>query len=145
MDNNIIIYLKQVKSLYDDNPNQKSGAEYYDWILREGKSFSQTQKPDEYGKQKLCYYNAQSLAMTGGVLYYEGWGITKAIGIPLEHGFTVRRNKVIDPTWRDGELYFGVNIPIEFVRKHWIETRMAKNLLYHYYLDLIQKEKICYK
>jgi hypothetical protein len=111
------------------------GVEYYDWILRTGKTFTITKEPVERGEMKKCYYNAQNLALDGKVLYFEGWATTKTLGIPFEHGFNAVNNIVIDPTWTDGDLYFGINIPVDYIKKHWIKSGMAESLLPRYYLE----------
>lgn len=140
MKNPIINYLEQIKSLYQQSATQKPIAEFYEWILKEGKVFTKTRKPIVYGEYKQCFYNAQNLAFDNNIYkYFEGWGISKAIGIPLDHGFVAVKDIVIDPTWRDGTVYFGIHIPTEYIRTHWIKTKMAENLLYYYYLDNVKK------
>jgi len=129
--NIIIDYLKELKKVCSN----KEHKQFYDWILTNGKLFTKTITPKEYRQYKLCYYNSQTLALDGEGKYYEGWGTTKAVNFPIEHGFIVKRNKVLDTTWRDGEIYFGIHIPIDYIRNHWIKNRMAESLLYIYYRD----------
>ena len=141
MNNTIITYLKQIRKMYNNSTQFRRVVEYYDWILSNGKTFEKTKTPEYYGNMKECYYNAQNLALDGKIDYFEGWGTTKNIGIPFEHGFNVVQDTVIDPTWKDGNLYFGIKIPTDYIRNHWIEHGIAENLLSRYYYEVIKCKK----
>jgi len=113
---------------------------YYKWILRNGKCFNKIGKPKHRGKMKECYLNSQ-MAINDRCAYYEGWAIRKEIQVPIEHAFNVRDHIVYDRTWEDGDCYFGVEIPWDFVIEKILETEIATNLLGQYYIDRILKPK----
>jgi hypothetical protein len=120
----------------------------YKWILQKGRAFGQLAKQAElreiikeyrYSTQsRQCYYNSQMMAISsnGEIDYYEGYYLTEHLPIPLEHGFNVYKGKVIDTTaykkFGVAE-YFGVKIPLSFIRKIIAETGMAEALLWRYY------------
>ena len=55
--------------------------------------------------------------MNTGLKYVEGFAISKSKGF-MEHGWCINEfNNVRDVTWDDGILYFGVEIPIDYVIK----------------------------
>lgn len=109
---------------------------YYKWILKTGQLFTEREEVKKFhitfSKMfKGCYYNAQFMSMEYKELkYYEGWGITKAVGIPLDHAFNVINGKVVDISWVDGIEYFGVEVPIMFVTGEFIKERTAHPVLF---------------
>ena len=118
----------------------KIGDAYYKWILEEGKSFKGSELHEVRMQKKQCYYNSQALAISGeGFDYYDGWGIT-GLGIPMEHGFNVKDGGVVDATWNDGEDYFGVKIPSDYIAKFWLKNEVAEKLLFHYFKDEVYKK-----
>lgn len=137
----ILEYLNQLKSLYTSG-KQEHAIRYMDWVLKEGKVFTIATKVKKK-KLRQCYYNAQIIALEDDTIaYYEGWGITKRVGIPLEHGFNVKDGKIMDATWRDGELYFGVHIPTDYIRKQWFKTKMSEALLTRYFFEVVDKKSL---
>ena len=137
--NDITDYLRKIASLC---PGQPKFKEYYDWILANGETFTNKVKARRLGKKKACYYNAQMDALDDpDIEYYEGYGITNFIGLPFEHGFNVKNGKVIDPTWEDGKLYFGVKIPKDFYRRIMLDTKIAGTVLQQYWIECTKKER----
>jgi len=126
--------------------NQQIGKAYYKWVLEAGKLFTEKDDPKKFNKFfekrfKGCYYNAQMMAIDNKELkYYEGWGITEAIGIPFDHGFNAARGKVIDISWKDGIEYFGIEIPKDFIMNEMVETRIAGTILFQYWNKKINKK-----
>jgi len=114
-------------------------------VLSRGSAF----KDDLGAKLKECYWNAQMLTVLLSGLrnlrYYEGFG-DAGIGVPVSHAWNVYNGKVIDITWENLPLicpklklenfeYFGVEIPVEYIRKmNPIKRRVAEMLL-PYYLE----------
>ena len=68
--------------------------------------------------------------------YYEGWGITKAVGIPLDHAFNIIGNKVVDISWEDGVEYFGIEIPVEFAREEMLKKETAHPILFSWWEEV---------
>jgi hypothetical protein len=78
---------------------------------------------------KECYANSLHIMNEQNEIgYCEGWMISSNIPIPIEHAWNIKDGKVLDFTstlWgRDDEerLYFGVQIPSNFVREECIKT-----------------------
>ena len=138
-------YLKQIRKIV--MPNQK---EFYDWVLKNGKSFKENQIskiPENISnRQKQCYYNSQMLVLSNDKFdYYEGWYVTEEIGIPFEHSWNVSNGKVIDVTAFkrfNVREYFGIKIPIEYVRKMLLKTGYSDGFLGRYYYDEIKNAKL---
>jgi hypothetical protein len=133
---NIKQYLEQLSTM------PSNIGEFYKWVLANGKFFSKRLPVKRFGKEKQCFYNSQTACLFEGEDYYEGWGTL--YGLPLDHGFNVRNDTVIDRTWRNASKdteYFGVKIPKEFIRKHWFKTSMAENMLYRYYQHIKGRKK----
>ena len=121
------------------NLNGKQKA-YYDWVFANGKVFVGINKLLPQGKMKFCYYNSQMYALENKqAKYYEGWGITEGIGIPLEHGFNVIEEQAYDKTWNNGLVYFGIHIPTKWVQEYVVKTSMADNLMYRYVMSILEK------
>jgi hypothetical protein len=92
-----------------------------DLLLQRGRSFAVQPMPAEWaGKvvslEKQCFDNAYRLAVKsrGRLRYVEGY----AAGIiPVEHAWCIDANdRVVDPTWSDGVVYFGIEVPLPAVR-----------------------------
>jgi hypothetical protein len=125
----------------------KIALDFHNFILENGKEFKEhltldykkdprilkwlSRKP----KPSSCYYNSQLLAIDNPELkYFEGTATTKKLGIPLEHGWCVFEGKVVDVTWvEDGDEYFGIEVPVEFIKKKMVETEMSRDVLRDYY------------
>lgn len=125
---------------------------FYKWALIKGKQFGRLYRYQSERMKKLirqtrysreakqCYYNSQmaAIAANGKIDYYEGWYVTEHLPLPLEHGFNVYDGKVIDntSTGRFGvEEYFGIKIPLSFVRTNINDTSRAEPLLFKYWLS----------
>ena len=64
------------------------------------------------GEMGECYSNASLLSWETGWEYVEGMASTTGLGIPMWHAWCLDdQGRVVDPTWADGENYFGVIIP----------------------------------
>ena len=86
---------------------------------------------------KECYMNALMMR-SEGLSYWEGWMVSEQIPIPISHAWNLFDNQVIDFTstlWgRDDEtrIYFGVEIPKDFVMQQMLETGISGPYLYPY-------------
>ena len=79
---------------------------------------------------KQCFYNAQSIGMSGVIGYVEGYA--DSVGIPMDHAWNTINGKVIDMTWKfnnndqpvlgvipRGWEYFGVELSHELIVDKW--------------------------
>ena len=144
-------YIKQLKAI------NKKGKEYYNFLLRNCRSFNNTsiiQKREKvikkYGiriRPKSCFYNAQQLAIfsKGEFKYCEGYAITKVIGFPVEHAWNIKDGKIIDLSWEDGMEYFGISIQQKWIKKKFYEYAFKYNIstsqLINYWEEKHQNEK----
>lgn len=137
----------------------------FDFLLKEGRLYDATPYTREeeglilnafetigHAPQiKQCYYNSQSLGLSGALGYAEGYVAAGHVPVPLEHAWnTLPSGKAVDVTIREmGEpntckpkkllerakknqrenAYLGVEFPSELIRKMWMETQRAMNLL----------------
>lgn len=132
-------YVKALKWLMKDDKNV---SKFYTYVMKGGKAFIEKDvrqitakelrevcfKP----KERSCFYNSQVIALFSDLDYYEGWGTTE-LGIPFYHAWNVKGKKVIDVTWKDGKMYFGVKIPKDFIRKFWLDNSISDTLLARYW------------
>jgi len=86
-----------------------------DFILKNGRQMGMKMESlpigIKRGKSKQCFKNAYLLALAEGFTYCEGYANDI---VTLMHAWCLnKKGKVIDPTWKDGKDYFGVEIPIE--------------------------------
>lgn len=100
--------------------------------------------------QKVCFYNAQTLALGEELLYAEGQVLHSDLPIPIEHGWNLLPSgKAVDVTLRKkGEpntcdprkllaraisnqknAYLGLPIPAEEIRLSWAKTHMSLMLI----------------
>ena len=148
-------YLNNLKQFNNMN-------KYITWVLKNGKFFKDVGQLNQQEKilikkyrysitAKQCYYNSQMLATSNSKFkYYEGWYLFKDIPIHLEHGFNIYNGKVIDTTQynrnkKRSRQYFGVYIPVSFIRQNMNDTGRAEHILYKYFLSknkFINKEII---
>ena len=123
-------------------------GEFFKFLLEHGEEFKAVKPSKELrdslkaikrfrAKKKACYFNAQMLAIDshGRFKYYEGYTTTKTMAIGFEHGFNVFKGQIVDISWPDGADYFGVEIPLAYVRKCWVDTGMAGRLLPEYFME----------
>lgn len=94
-------------------------------------------------EQKRCFYNAQTVAMSGKLGYAEGYVASARLPVPIEHGWnTLPSGKPVDLTMReDGERntndpkkllerakknrvngYIGLSFPADEIRKSWLRN-----------------------
>lgn len=126
-------------------------TDFYIWVLKNGEFFYGNKRRFEEelelldhhmirGNARECYYNSQMLTVStnGKYKYYEGWYQTDVIPIPLEHGFNVYDGRVVDMTQsatRRSDGYFGVHIPVDYIRDHMFKTEMADTILGKYWAE----------
>jgi len=129
--------------------NHPKQHKFYSWLIANGSYFKMKgRRVDDnfyrwYQPQAgACYYNCQILTVEHPekVKYYEGVAISK-LGVPLDHAFITINGKVHDPTWADGFDYFGVNIPVDFIRKIWTREKHALPLIPFYYMEVVLNGK----
>lgn len=126
------------------NPNS---VRYWSFVMEKGRWFrgrcdsqSLLRGLSFTPKIRGCYYNSQLLALfRAGLAYFEGWACDDMLPLPLEHAWcvSVRSGKVIDATWdigdkgkgRDSAVYFGIEIPVQMIRKCILKSKMSGPLL----------------
>jgi hypothetical protein len=143
-------YIMDISNFMRANESMRIATIFHEFMLTEGKEFREHLTLD-YKKDKrilkwlsrnpqkqACYYNSQLLAVDNPELkYFEGFATTKKLGLPLEHGWCVFEGKVVDVTWKDnGDEYFGVEVPVGFIRKRMVETQMSRDLLRDYFMNV---------
>lgn len=100
--------------------------------------------------QKVCFYNAQTLALGEELLYAEGQVLHSELPIPIEHGWNLLPSgKAVDVTLRkkgepntcdprkllerarrnQANSYLGLPIPAEEIRLSWAKTHMSLMLI----------------
>ena len=102
-----------------------AGSRLDAFLLDSGLLWDDTAEPDASARGPLgeCYQNAWHLAEERGWEYVEGYATTTELGIPLMHAWCINEDgDVVDPTWDDGENYFGVVIPVNIARSVMAET-----------------------
>lgn len=140
-------------------------ASLYDLISQEGHLFDSDPYTDEEEallldlfkhvypapRQQQCFYNSQSLALSGGDLgYAEGFVANQDLPIAIEHGWNVLPSgKVVDLTIREaGEkntcdprkllrrakrnqanAYYGISFSQDAIRKSWLRNKQSLMLL----------------
>lgn len=134
--------------MYEDFSKLCHGKQkaFYVWMLQwgipfKGRTLTRVEADWLQGKvsrklftPKQCVLQSQMGAMDGVLRYFEGQANTKTLGVPLEHAWLVdKEGKVWDATWKDGDDYFGVEIPSSFVRENVLKTGEAQFLLAKYY------------
>lgn len=78
------------------------------------------------GLPKACYWNCQQLMYKRkNLIYVEGYALDMDISFPLSHAWLMTKDKkVIDPTWRNSNIYYlGVPLSTEWV-KTILKSRM---------------------
>jgi len=135
--------LRDFLELMDDQA--ENGPEGY--ILANGTVFVGRQSSKSikelYFKPKKgeIHYNSQQLSILKQLRYFEGYAMHTTF--PMVHAWSVADNKVIDITYEMWEednnidigntcVYFGVEIPVDFVWKNQQETHMAEPVLLKY-------------
>jgi hypothetical protein len=111
--------MMKMREMNKDKLPKPNGWKYScmeDFVLANGRLFTYKPLPKKIkrGEMKLCYMNAYHLVMAKPeLIYVEGF----AAGIiPTAHAWCVdRKGRVYDPTWQDGQEYFGVPFDPIFV------------------------------
>lgn len=100
-------------------------SSFEEFVLRNGRQFYFACPISKVGKPKECFKNAYLLAENKGLIYVEGYAITKGVPVPTLHAWCIDKNDAVyDPTWKDGIDYFGVPFDINYVRKTMLKTRV---------------------
>jgi hypothetical protein len=114
-------YLLMIRKMHIKMRNKKKPKEwaYYsieDFILKNGKQMKEGVLPKgvKRGKMMDCFKNAFELAQEKGYSYCEGYAFSM---LHTNHAWCLHDGKVVDPTWTDGVDYFGVEFPMNTVRK----------------------------
>jgi len=110
------------RQLYAAEQDAKRGWPYVcveDFILKKGRSMgdmSPFPNGAKKGEIKNCFKNAFELALETGWTYCEGYAFS--VVLPLAHAWVLdEQGRVIDPTWREGKDYYGVEIPLQYATK----------------------------
>lgn len=122
---------------------------FYKWVLANGTGFKgrRLTRVEEARLRrivskrlytpKMCVLQSQVGACDGTLRYFEGQANSEHLGIPLEHAWLVdAEGNVWDATWKDGDDYFGVEIPTPFIRDSICKTGEADFLLGRYYAKI---------
>lgn len=94
------------------------------FLLQWGRPFPNVEQPPPPKSQaRECYRNAALLAMSDASLTYcEGFAVAPDL-FPMSHAWVVRENgTVLDPTWPDGNDYFGVAIKTDALARMLIKS-----------------------
>jgi len=89
-----------------------------DFVLRNGRymgNMSPLPNGVRRGSLGNCFKNAFELALEKNWTYCEGYAVAV---IPISHAWVLDdKGNVIDPTWKEGTDYFGVEIPLSYATK----------------------------
>lgn len=99
------------------------------YILEFGEFFEKGEFPEGeiMGELGNCYQNATNMALfTDKYTYVEGVATTLGLGIPMNHAWVIdnKTGLVIDPTWLDGDSYYGVKFSDVSLSGALLETKM---------------------
>lgn len=139
----LIGFIENIKKL-GISPSQEA---YYDFIVENGKLFTEREKLETSvkAKMKACYRNSALVHFIDKIDYYEGYCISDIIPIPIEHAFNSINGSgiAIDITAQEFDFdfkeYLGVRVPDEVMEK-WIESSMSLTPLQFYFRYYILKE-----
>jgi len=92
------------------------------FLLSYGQSFEirhdwPSEVPLQRGRLKQCYCNASRAAEHSRFVYCEGVAFSGCLHLPHAWVFDLKTRTAYDPTWEDGEDYFGVPISTRFLRR----------------------------
>lgn len=155
-------YLQQMDDMYSKNAGRIWGwtdemgvflcSRYFKWLMDNGQYYERDdermnellEKSYYQPQLKECYQNALFMMQEEGVGYCEGYMISSAIPIPIEHAWNIVDGKVIDFTsslweWSGDEkrIYFGVEMP-----KEWALNKMQELMLTGPYLTYYAYEQL---
>lgn len=127
-------------------PNVNGYCCIAEFILRHGREFKRAPQQPHQGMMKQCFLNASKIALSKGLIYCEGY----AAGIiPVLHAWLINeKDEVIDPTWKDGDYYFGIPIKTEYLRYHLKKFRKSGYSLlqaYHDHYPIIHEKPSVFK
>ena len=93
-------------------------------VLKFGVQNESAPRPKSFrkGTPKQCFANSAKLAMRKkNLIYVEGYGVMKNLGIPLLHAWVVERgsNKVIDVTTDNFDTYVGIKFSTSYLKSRW--------------------------
>lgn len=150
-------WVKGMENLYNDN--NIIGGEHHKILLEKGTAYTGYTRSSNHKKLKdappymravkQCFYNCQQAAMQYGLRYWEGYAVNI---IPTEHAWLTDKlgRKVYDITWEclgnkkyKEEIipeYFGIRIPVDYIRQLWINTGQSTSL-WKIYLDQYIEEQ----
>lgn len=97
-----------------------------EFVLQNGREYTtQAKKKFRHGRLGQCYKNAYHLADSNPeLIYVEGYASTKMLGFPFAHAWCVDRDGLIyDPTWKDGDKYYGVEFSLSYVTQVILKRR----------------------
>jgi len=113
------------------------------FLLKHGTFMLGRRRPKGFRKQanKMCYRNAQQMAVLYPDQYTYCEGIACGI-IPTQHGWLVDTDgNVIDPTWRNPEkaTYFGVKVRHPYLAQFVVRHKLWTSVLgcYTHQCDLL--------
>jgi len=115
--NIIIDFLEKVSQMISSWNNGWKYSCMEEFVLKNGKTFKVGNGKVKRGKVKECFKNAFHLADSGsGLVYVEGYATSKGLPFPVLHAWCVdSKGNILDPTWKDGEEYYGVPFDMGFV------------------------------
>jgi len=120
-------YMEHLVSFNEKRPAKLKGFIYLcieDFVLKNGREFIE-KIPfwEDLMTPKECYKNVTEIVIDNeNLTYVEGFAQSKGL-ITTNHAWCcTKEGKVIDPTWKDGEFYYGV----PFATKYLIETLLER-------------------
>ena len=108
-------------------PKHWKYASTEEFVLEYGKYYKFKTLPEdiEIREPKACFSNAFELMIDRmkELVYVEGYATVKEIALPVLHGWCINKKKeVVDPTWENGNLYFGVAFKSRFAIEEMLKT-----------------------
>lgn len=98
---------------------------FEEFVLKNGREFSNHQKKKiKRGKMKECFRNAFHYACDFDLIYVEGFATFSGLALPVLHAWCVdKEGNVFDPTWKEGDEYYGVPFEMDYVRKTILQRK----------------------
>lgn len=125
LDADLLKFLGQM-SQFGTRPKGFIYNNLYDFVLKTGRPHKVPKRrpPIPLWKKGECFMNAFKIVddyflerkSLGQLTYVEGYAYT--VGIPMLHAWAIDPyDCVFDPTWEEGKAYYGVEFPLDYVRK----------------------------